>query len=414
MIGYACLPLGYRDYKFKRVLKKNLSKETVKNAVLNNLESLDNIIEYNLSEGIKMFRITSDLIPFGLDSIKYYNWKVECRDKFLSIGEKIKKYKMRVSFHPGQYTVINSKDINVVENSIKDLRYHTDLLNLLDVDNSNKIILHVGGVYGNKKMAIDRFIENYKLLDEDIRKRLVIENDQLSYNVVDLLYINSKTGVALVFDNLHNKLNPPESKISESEIIKKFNRTWKEEDGKQKIHYSQQDNSKILGAHSRTIDLNLFKDFIEKIDTDIDIMLEVKDKDLSAIKVNNFLYRNEKKYLERQWAKYKYNVLERHPKNYLEIRELLKDEKYNIIEFYKLIDESTDTDIEKNKFINGYLHVWGYFKKITNEKEKKMMKSYENRYLKGTITEKPIKSFLLKLSIKYKINYLINSYYFNF
>ena len=413
MIGYACLPVGFRDYSFKKVLKKNLNYENLKIAIKNNLNSLNKILDNNIGNNIKLFRISSDLIPFGDKALEYIDWKKEFKCEFEKIGQKIKENNLRVSFHPGQYTVLNSPKEEVVKNATMDLKYHCNVLDLMNLDKNHKIILHVGGVYGNKELATKRFIENYKKLDENIKNRLVIENDDKSYNVDDLLYINSQIEIPLVFDNLHNEINPAKTKRNEEEIIKIFAKTWKKSDGKQKTHYSQQDKNKQIGSHSKTIDILEFKKYYEKIDQEIDIMLEVKDKDLSSIKINN-LFKNHVKYLEKEWAKYKYNILEHSPKNYFEIRELLKDrQNYNILEFYELIDSSLEKEIEKNNFINSSDHVWGYFKKIAEEKEIEKYQRYKEKYLENKITIKPIKKYLLQLSEKYKSEYLLKSYYFN-
>lgn len=414
MIGYACMPLGFRDYSFKKVLKKNLSKENLELVIENNLDSLENILEYNIKNDIKLFRISSDLIPFGDFAIEYLDYLIVYKDRFKQLGEKIKENNLRVSFHPGQYTVLNSNNTEVVEKAVLDLYYHTSILDAMNLDKSHKIILHVGGVYGDKKSAIERFIENYEKLDNSIKDRLIIENDDKSYNVEDLLYINKRTGVTLIFDNLHNSINSSEKYSDEFEIIKLFGKTWKKSDGRQKIHYSQQDKNKKKGSHSRTIDIKEFKEFYDNLNMDIDIMLEVKDKDLSAIKCNN-LFRNHIKYLEKDWAKYKYNILEHSQKDYLSIRNLLKDrENYNVLKFYEIIDNSLEKEINKNEFLNSSNHVWGYFKNTATIEEKEKMKKYFLKYKSGKISSKPIKEYLLELAKKYNSKYLLDSYYFNF
>lgn len=415
MIGYPCLAVGYRDYSFKKVLKKNISKEQLELVIENNLESLEKIIEYNRSRDIHMFRISSDIIPFGNKYLDLLDWRKVYKNRLLEIGEKINRYKIRVSMHPGQYTVLNSKDEKVVKNAVIDLEYHTDFLDGLGVDKTNKIILHVGGVYGDKDLAMDRFIKEYNLLNQKVKDRLIIENDHVSYNIDDILYINSAVGVPLVFDNLHNEILPGKSGLKEFEIIEIFRKTWKSKDGKQKIHYSQQSKVKSKGSHSKTIDLEKFKAFYDNIVSEVDIMLEVKDKDLSAVKSKNLVENSNIKYLEIEWARYKYNILEHSPKTYEDIRKLLKNkDEYPVIDFYRLIDYALNLEIERNKFINGFEHVWGYFKDSSNIEEKTKKERYIVRYLDGKIGEKPMKKFLLDLAEKYKEKYLLESYYFNF
>lgn len=415
MIGYACLSEGYRDYSFKKLLEKNVSKENLEFVIKNNLKSLEKLIDYNERIEIKMFRITSDLIPFGNKYLDIFDYRLECRKEFEVIGSKIKAYKMRVSMHPGQYTVLNSNNKKVVDKAKYDLNYHADILNLLKTDVSNKIILHIGGVYGDKPAAIDRFIKEYKTLTTDIKDRLVIENDHISYNVDDILYIGKTLAIPMVFDNLHNEILKGERKLSESEIIDLFSESWQKKDGRQKIHYSQQGKDKVIGGHSRTIDLEKFKSFYDKIDREVDIMLEVKDKDLSAIKCNNLLVNTKIVALEREWSKYKYNILEHSPRAYEDIRKLLKDKSdYPVLDFYKIIDDALEIEIEKNKFVNAFEHTWGYFKNLASTEEKTKKDRYLKRYLNGSVGEKPLKKFILKLAEKYEEDYLLESYYFNF
>ena len=260
-IGYACLTLGVPNTQFKTCVLKNATEEKLQELIDLNLASLEKIIDYNIENDIKLFRITSDLIPFGSSPINKVKWWDIFDDRFKIIGQKIINSGMRVSMHPGQYTVLNSPDKGVVARAIEDLKYHTKVLDLLGVDSKNKIILHIGGVYNDKKTAIDRFMSNYKELDQSIKNRLVIENDDKLYNIEDVFNIGIELNIPVVFDNLHNEINPFDSDITEIYWIDKCRRTWGINDGKQKIHYSQQDSSKKPGAHSSTIKINEFMTF---------------------------------------------------------------------------------------------------------------------------------------------------------
>ncbi|MFU0784579.1 UV DNA damage repair endonuclease UvsE [Clostridium sp.] len=287
-IGYACLAVGVVHTTMKRCILKNVNEDKLLNLTAYNLNSLENIIDYNIENNIKLFRISSNLIPFGSNSVNSILWWDIFYNDFLKIGEKIKENGIRVSMHPGQYTVLNSPNKDVVHRAIKDLTYHTRVLDTLGMKNDSKIVLHIGGVYNDKVNSIRRFITNYSYLDDSVKKRLVIENDHKLYNIYDVLEIGTKLNIPVIFDNLHNKVNPCYDKGDDFYWISECRRTWKENDGSQKIHYSQQDSSKRQGAHSSTIDIDEFIDFYKKLGRDdIDIMLEVKDKNLSAIKCIN-------------------------------------------------------------------------------------------------------------------------------
>lgn len=414
-IGYACLTIGVQNTKLKTSIAKNINEEKLLELISHNLNSLDNIIDYNIENEIKLFRISSDLIPFGSSPINTIQWEDIFLSKFNKIGEKIRKSGMRVSMHPGQYTVLNSPNMDVVSRAIEDLNYHTKVLDTLGVGSEHKIILHIGGVYDDKDEAIERFINNYFLLGNNVKDRLVIENDDKSYNINDVLKIGKRLKIPVIFDNLHNEINPYDKEKNDKYWISKCKETWKEKDGHQKIHYSQQNPLKKLGSHSNTIRINEFIKFYKSLDReDIDIMLEVKDKNLSAMKCINSVSKDNKiKRLEDEWSKYKYSVLENSPSNYLKVRNLLKDkENYPSIRFYNLIEEALETQITSGNSLNASMHIWGYFKNRADEREKKaFLKSVED-FRQEKISISTIKKKLWKMALKYNEAYLLNSYYF--
>lgn len=413
-IGYACLAVGVPETGMKSCVMKNATAEKLTELIGQNLLSLENIIEYNHKNDIRLFRISSDLIPFGSSPVNQLDWWNRFEEDFKRIGEKIQKYKIRVSMHPGQYTVLNSPKEDVADRAVEDLVYHANLLDLLGADRTCKIVLHAGGVYGDKKLAADRFIEKYKQLGEQIKNRLVIENDDRSFSVENVMSISNKTGIPVVFDNLHYALNPGGSLETDVYWIRESSSTWKEEDGNPKIHYSQANGNKKSGSHSDTIRITPFLEFCKSFDEiKPDIMLEVKDKNLSAIKcINCVMPGKTARDLELEWSRYKYKVLENSQIKYNEIRQLLKDKKCSPIRFYEALEEGILTEGDTGSTVNAAQHVWGYFKDRAEEKEKnkffKDLSSYQNKEksIEG------IKKYLWKLAQKYQEEYLLNSYYF--
>ncbi len=414
-IGYACLALGVRDSSMKTCLMKNASESRLKELIENNLDSLENLIDYNIESGIKLFRISSDLIPFASSPVNSLEWWDMYEKKFSLIANKIRESKIRVSMHPGQYTVLNSPDSGVVERAVEDLKYHCRVLDRLGTGSESKIILHTGGVYNDKKRAVERFAENYWGLPENIKQRLVLENDDRSYNISDVLEIGKRLEIPVVFDNLHNSINPSHIEKTEEFWINECRASWSEKDGRQKIHYSQQAIDKRAGAHSESIDVKRFLDFYSVLgEKDIDIMLEVKDKNLSAIKCINCVNGSGKiKSLEIEWSKYKYSVLEKSSTAYNEIRELLKDKRgYPAVSFYSMVENALGRPENVGDAVNAAMHAFGYFKRDASEKEKaKILDKIEN-YDEGKTSLRLLKRELHKLSVKYEIDYLLDSYYF--
>lgn len=286
-IGYACLTVGVSGTSLRSCKIQNATSDVLSALIGSNLESLNNILSYNIENDIKLFRISSDIIPFGSHSVNRLKWWEMFESELKNLGYKALSNEMRLSMHPGQYTVLNSPNPSVVERAVEDLRYHARFLDSMGLGKEHKIILHIGGVYGDKTSAIKRFIEQYRLLDENIKQRLVIENDDKQYNISDVLNIGLSEGIPIVFDNLHHQVNP-DNTYSQIEWIALCVNTWKKSDGPQKLHYSQQANGKRPGSHSETIDVYEFLSFYKIIrNQDIDIMMEVKDKNLSAIKCIN-------------------------------------------------------------------------------------------------------------------------------
>ncbi|MEA5026687.1 MAG: UV DNA damage repair endonuclease UvsE [Erysipelotrichaceae bacterium] len=415
-IGYACLAVGVRETEMHKCLLRNLDENTLTITIRHNLHALERLIDYNITNELKLFRISSDVIPFGMSQYNQLPWWELFATDFQRIADKIRRNQIRVSMHPGQYTVLNSPNEAVVCQAMEDLQYHARLLDCLGTAVSNKIVLHIGGVYGDKKTAVQRFNENYQRLSDSIRNRLVIENDDRSYNIRDVLQISSDLHIPVVYDNLHNTLNPADTAKDDHYWITACQQTWSLKDGKPKIHYAQAANGlKKSGAHSASIDLQTFFVFYQTIKTlDVDIMLEVKDKNLSALKCQNCLKtRPDSTALQLEWSRYKYQVLACSQSIYLEIREMLKQVDTDTArQFYHLILKAQQLPPDSGQQVNAAQHIWGYFKDIATSKEKQHFNKLINEYQNGRLKITSIRNYLFKLAKEYQVTYLLSSLYF--
>ena len=195
------------------------------------------------------------------------------------MGNFVKNNSIRISMHPVQFVLLNSPSSLVVQAAIRDLEYHVSLLNLMGLDITHKVQIHVGGVYGDKSMALQRFVNVYKTLPSSTTKRLVIENDERLWNLKECLDIHKRTNILVLFNTLHHECNNSGEPLRES--LLSAGKTWSNNDGLQMIDYSSQYSAKRLDAH--------FQAFLKNIaGIDYDIMLEIKDKEGSAQKA--FLY----------------------------------------------------------------------------------------------------------------------------
>jgi UV DNA damage endonuclease len=173
-IGYPCVNWSIGCTSNKKFRIKSFSEEKFRSTVKNNLKCLDKIVDYNIEHDLLFLRISSETIPFASHEICNIDWQTDFKNDLEQIGKKLNQNNFRVSMHPGQFTVINSPKESVVRNSISELQYHSDFLNLLQVDNTAKIQIHVGGVYGNKEEAIERFIKVCSSIPKEIKERLAI------------------------------------------------------------------------------------------------------------------------------------------------------------------------------------------------------------------------------------------------
>jgi UV DNA damage endonuclease len=248
----------------------------------NNLACLSETLMFNREHNILFFRISSDLIPFASHPICDFAWQKLYRGTFRKIGNFIKRHKMRVSMHPDQFVLLNSLDEDIFHRSVKELLYHAEILDLLETNRSAKIQIHVGGIYGQKEKSLKRFIERYKYLPREIKKRLVIENDERLYSVEDCLCIHDNLNMPIVFDVLHFRCNNNGERMRDT-LSKAFS-TWSKKDGVPIVDYSSQEKGKRIGSHAHSININDFREFLkESKGLDYDIMCEIKDKENSAL-----------------------------------------------------------------------------------------------------------------------------------
>lgn len=292
-IGYPCINVTLPCTSGSAFRLRSFSRERLFATVQANLSCLEHTLRYNEKHTIGFFRITSDLIPFASHPIMDVNWQSHFRKQMCQIGILIKKYNMRISMHPDQFTLVNALDRSIFRNSLRELSYHAQVLELMELPLSAKIQIHVGGVYGNKTLSMRRFTKRWRTLPASVRDRLVIENDEKSYTIHDCLAIHGVTGVPILFDSFHHELNNHGEDIGT--LLKKITATWRKQDGLPMIDYSTQKKPGIKGQHAETLNTRHFRTFLQTTRPhDIDIMLEIKDKNRSALKAVKIARRDER------------------------------------------------------------------------------------------------------------------------
>lgn len=130
-IGYACKCVAVPGTRMSTCIAAKVTGEYLKELIGRNLAALDRIMDYNIANDIKLFRISSDLIPFGSSTLNSLDWTGMFAGQLRTLGEKAANNGIRLSMHPGQYTVINSPDPEVVNRAVADLMYHCRVLDAM-------------------------------------------------------------------------------------------------------------------------------------------------------------------------------------------------------------------------------------------------------------------------------------------
>jgi UV DNA damage endonuclease len=273
------------------------------------LKALDAIIAYCERNAIAMYRMTASLAPYAThpDLPQFHGQVDECRAGLAAVGERARAAGIRLSSHPGQYVVLNSEDDAVRTAAARDVELQAALLDALGCGPEAVCVLHVGGAAGGVAAGAERFERGLELLTDGARERLVIENDDRTYTLSDVLELHERTGLRVVWDILHHHCNDRDG-IPDREALERALATWPA-GVTPKIHYStpktaaEQRSRRVgrrverswvlpqLRAHADTIDPIGFEHFLRATAAglDFDVMLEAKAKDLALLRLREQL-----------------------------------------------------------------------------------------------------------------------------
>lgn len=299
-LGLCCMNITLKKqkppvYAARRIIIKTIQKlgiEELKKRTLKNLDDLLIMLQWNEQNGIRVFRLSSEMFQHKTNPrVPDYTYDF-AKDHLRRIGDYAKSVNHRLTFHPGQFNNLGSPNPKVVSQTFLDLQYHADVLDLLGFQydtphgKNSVMVIHGGGTYGDKPAAMKRWVENYHKLPTHVKQRIVIENCEKCYSIIDCLHLSYDTGAPVVFDTHHfecyKKLHPQESFQDPSKYIPLILDTWTERGIKPKFHVSEQGSGKI-GHHSDYIDIlpKYLLEIPDKYGIAIDIMIEAKAKELS-------------------------------------------------------------------------------------------------------------------------------------
>lgn len=306
-LGLCCsiLTLRYKNdiYSSRRRNLKTIidgGLEDAKNTAKENVVDLLKMIFWAKNHGINVMRISSELVPHGnnIELIKKFGNEgkeylslVFLQDYLEIIGKIARLEDMRLTFHPGQFVQLGAHDKNIYDSSVRELNMHASFLDLMGMNEDSVIVIHLGGTYCDKQKTIKRFISQFKEMDEKIKRRIVLENDEKCYDAEEVLEICKELNVPMVFDIHHYqcyKLYHKDIKQkSIEELMPGIIKTWKGRGIRMKVHLSEQMNGKVIGSHSLFIE-KIPEEFLsipDKYGEPVDIMIEAKGKEIAISKL---------------------------------------------------------------------------------------------------------------------------------
>ncbi len=255
-----------------------------------NAKDLVKVIKWNNDNGIKMYRMSSDIFPWASEyeftDLPHFE---DIRMALLEAGDEAKRGGQRITFHPSPYGVLASVREDVVKNALKDLRQHAEIMDLMGLDQTHfyPINIHVNTTQPTKEEAAERFCNHFHLLSDNVKKRLVVEVDdkKSQFTAVDLYeMVHKKIGIPITFDYLHNKCNP--SIHTEEEALALCLSTWPE--GIPAItHYSDSKRNHEDPTAKEVAHSDWLYEKIETYGMEFDIELEVKMKEKALLEYNN-------------------------------------------------------------------------------------------------------------------------------
>lgn len=295
-------------------IKSNDARRWASNPHLKvSLEYMDQALDYLDRHDIRMYRLSSDLAPYVThpDMPQFHGMIAESDAELAAFGAKARRLDIRLSFHPSQFIVLNSPDPALVGKSIKDLSAQAEMLDRMGLGPEAVLVVHVGGTYGDRAESARRWVETWNTrLPEHVKRRLVLENDDLRFSAADVLWIHERTGVPLIFDHQHFWCWNPEA-LPLRETLEAFLRSWPA-GVRPKLHFSTprtelrevKRKDKATGktrtalvapvwtGHADFCNPFEFATFMRMAEgLEFDVMLESKAKDIALIRLRPDLLR---------------------------------------------------------------------------------------------------------------------------
>lgn len=264
------------------VLTKNERLEKLKSVTAQNLHNTKRILFYNIAHEIKLYRFSSSIVPLATHPEVMWDFITPFKNDWEDLGKLVQQFKLRVSFHPNQFTLFTSPREEVTMNAVKDMEYHFKMLGAMNALDRGLINIHIGGAYRDKNKSLSRFHQNLNKLPKEIKQHMTLENDDKTYDVLETLITCEKENIPMVLDYHHYMANKGE--VDLPLYLYRIFKTWNSFNNIPKVHISSPKSDQAFRSHADFISLDFILPFLKKakeLNQDFDIMIEAKQKNLA-------------------------------------------------------------------------------------------------------------------------------------
>ncbi|MEO3946483.1 UV DNA damage repair endonuclease UvsE [Gorillibacterium sp. CAU 1737] len=274
--------------QFEKLADREAALRKLERLAMENLHNTLRLLRHNRAYDIHVFRFSSKLVPLATHPITE-GWDPFPRlsESFRELGEYALRNGMRTSFHPDHFTVLTTPREEVLRVSLLDLAHQVRMLEAMGLGAESKCNIHIGGTYGNKETALERFRSRFVELPDSIRNRLTLENDDKTYTALETLRFAEEIGVPMVLDLHHHQVNPGDGEAA-AELWPRIQATWNGTGLPPKIHVSSPKNEKDIRAHADFVEPAPLVSFLRSIASQtpaLDIMIEAKQKDSALFRL---------------------------------------------------------------------------------------------------------------------------------
>ena len=263
-------------------LPKTERMEKLKSITAINLQHTKRILYYNIAHEIELYRFSSSLVPLATHPEVMWDFLTPFKKEWEEIGDIIRHFNLRVSFHPNQFTLFTSPREEVTINAVKDMEYHFKMLQAMNALDTGLINIHIGGAYGDKNNTLNRFHQNLNKLPKEIKQYMTLENDDKTYDVRETLITCEKENIPMVLDYHHYMANKGECDLPL--YLPRIFETWNNVHNVPKVHISSPKSDQAYRAHDDFVSLDFVLPFFKmakELNQDFDIMIEAKQKNLA-------------------------------------------------------------------------------------------------------------------------------------